>query len=322
MNPSTPTAREWLLLLHQFPPKPAYLRVKVWRRLQALGAVAVKSAAYVLPDGEQAFEDFQWVRREIEEAGGEASVCRARFVDGLSDDQIEALFNAARDADYAQIAEEARAAIEALPAGEASVDARAQARRLRRRLEQVAALDFFAAEGRNAAEGLLGALEGRGAAESAPASPPATLSPADYRGRTWVTRAGIYVDRMASAWLVRRFVDPAARFKFVAGDDYRPRTGELRFDMYEGEFTHEGDRCTFEVLLERFRLADPSLGPIAEIVHDIDMKDGKFRREEAPGIAALLSGVRAGQPDDDARLAQAEAIFDGLYEQFSRQRRV
>lgn len=319
MSRSETDSREWLLLLHQFPSKPAYLRVKIWRRLQALGAVAVKSAAYVLPDGEQAFEDFQWVRREIEEAGGEASVCRARFVDGLSDEQLCAAFNAARDADYAQLAEEARAAIDALPAVEG--DGRSQARRLRRRLEQIIALDFFDAQGRNAVEALVGALEAGAAPRSLPEASPGPLSIADYRGRTWVTREGIYVDRMASAWLVLRFVDADARFKFVAEEPYVPDAGELRFDMYEGEFTHQGGQCTFEVLLARFAIVDAALVPIAEMVHDIDMKDGKFRREEAAGIAALLSGIRASQRDDDTRLAHAVMVFDGLYEQYGRQRR-
>ena len=136
-----------------------------------------------------------------------------------------------------------------------------------------------------------------------------------------MTRAGIYVDRMASAWLIRRFLDSQARFRFVSGDSYQPQSGELRFDMYEAEFTHEGDKCTFEVLLARFAIVDAALGPIAEIVHDIDMKDDKFRREEAAGIATLLSGIRASEADDDARLARAALVFDALYEQFSRQRR-
>lgn len=316
-----PTPREWLLLLHQIPPKPAYLRVKIWRRLQALGAVAVKNAAYVLPDADQSFEDFQWVRREIEAGGGEATVCRARFIDGLSDDQITALFNAARDADYAQLAEDARSAMEALPADETAREGRGPGRRLRRRFEQIAALDFFGAQGRNAAEALLGALESRLAPQTGPVEAPAPLAAGEYRGRTWVTRAGIYVDRMASAWLIRRFIDRKARFEFVSDDAYLPSKGELRFDMYEGEFTHQGELCTFEVLLARFAIADPALEGIAEIVHDIDVKDGKFRREEAAGIATLLSGIRASLPDDDARLAQATLVFDGLYEQFARQRR-
>jgi hypothetical protein len=141
----------------------------------------------------------------------------------------------------------------------------------------------------------------------------ATLDVAQHKGRTWVTRTGIKVDRMASAWLIRKFIDPEARFKFVPAKDYRPQPGELRFDMFEGEFTHEGDLCTFEVIVQRFGLGDPALRAIAEIVHDIDVKDAKYGREEAPGIGQLVAGIAAAHPDDEARLARGSALFEDLY---------
>ena len=135
-------------------------------------------------------------------------------------------------------------------------------------------------------------------------------------GRVWVTRAGVHVDRIASAWLIRRFIDPEARFKFVPAQGYAPELGELRFDMFEAEFTHEGDRCTFEVLLARARLADPALAAIGEIVHDIDFKDGKFGRAEASGIAHLIEGLSAANQDDQARIERGAAMLDDLYEYF------
>jgi hypothetical protein len=141
----------------------------------------------------------------------------------------------------------------------------------------------------------------------------AALRRDEYRGRTWVTRAGIKVDRMASAWLIRKFIDPAATFKFVPAKGYQPAPGELRFDMFEAEFTHEGELCTFEVLVQRFGLADPALRAIAEIVHDIDVKDAKYGREEAPGIGQLVAGIAAAHPDDEARLARGAALFDDLH---------
>ena len=139
---------------------------------------------------------------------------------------------------------------------------------------------------------------------------------AGLTGRVWVTRQGVHVDRIASAWLIRRFIDPAARFKFVATKGYAPEPGELRFDMFEAEFTHEGDRCTFEVLCTRLDLNDPALVPIGEIVHDIDLKDGKFGREEASGIAHLIEGIRAAHDDDEQRLLRGAAVFENLYEYF------
>ena len=131
---------------------------------------------------------------------------------------------------------------------------------------------------------------------------------------------GIHVDRMASAWLIRRFIDPEASFKFVPGKGYQFEPEEIRFDMFEAEFTHDGDRCTFEVLLRRFELEDPALKPIAEIVHDIDLKDSKFSRPEVLGLDRLIAGICMGTKDDESRLAQGRAVFDGLYEYFRKKR--
>ena len=136
------------------------------------------------------------------------------------------------------------------------------------------------------------------------------------RGKVWVTREAVQIDRIASAWLVRRFIDPAARFKFVPGRGYLPRAGEVRFDMFEGEYTHEGDRCTFEVLLQRAGLHDAALTAIGEIIHDIDLKDGKYGREETAGIRTVMSGIAAAHRDDEQRLARGGAVLDDLYEYF------
>jgi hypothetical protein len=153
------------------------------------------------------------------------------------------------------------------------------------------------------------------------ASKPSTIRRESLRGKTWVTRRGIYVDRMASAWFIRRFIDPNARFKFVPAKGYKAIRGELRFDMFEAEFTHEGDRCTFEVLIERTGLSEPGIARIAEIVHDIDLKDSKFGRQETVGIEQLIAGIAMSHKDDDARLARASAVLDDLYEYFKRKSR-
>jgi hypothetical protein len=323
-RPALPAAR-WLLLLHQLPAKPAYLRVKVWRRLQGIGAVAVKNAVYALPATAEAQEDFEWLLREITQGGGEAIVCEARLVEGLADQEVRALFDRARDEDYQELAKELRAVAAALgddPPLERRVEAKAQLARLKARLSQVAAIDFFGADGREAAEGLLLELEHR-LHRDAPAGPvPAEGEDlGELTGRTWVTRAGVHVDRIASAWLIRRLVDPEARFKFVPAKGYVPGPGELRFDMFEAEFTHEGDRCTFEVLLGRLGLKEPALRAIAEIVHDIDLKDGKFARPEADGIRTLIAGICAATGDDEERLARGGAVFEDLYSHFRRRRR-
>ena len=317
----------WLLLIHQIPPKPDYFRVKIWRRLQRLGAVAIKNSVYVLPKNEQTQEDFQWVLREIVEGQGEASLCEARFVDGLSDDQVEALFQEARSKDYGEVAEEARRlAAVALPKGQIEDSRQTQTEieltKLKRRLAEVVAIDFFGAQGREAADGLVSGIEARmnekRSDKQAGRSTPTSLD--DLQGKTWVTRKGIYVDRMASAWFVRRFIDPDARFKFVPPKGYQPLPGELRFDMFEAEFTHEGDRCTLEILIERTGLNDPAVGRIAEIVHDIDLKDSKFGRQETLGIEQLIAGIAMAHKDDEIRLARGSAVLDDLYEYFKRKR--
>jgi hypothetical protein len=318
---------KWLLLIHQIPPKPGYLRVKIWRRLQALGAVAIKNSVYVIPRNEQTLEDFQWVLKEIVHAGAEASICAASFVDGLTDDQVEDLFRTARDADYGQIADEAKALIDAAPPGASMTDEdraelEAALTRLRKRFSVVVNLDYFAAAGLEAASTLLEKIEFRLAeARSRTDTGPKAVDTSDltqFRGRTWVTRKGVYVDRIACAWLIRRFIDPDASFRFVSERGYRPKTGELRFDMFEGEFTHEGDLCSFEVLVQRFAVQDKALAEIGKIIHDLDLKEAKFKRPETPGVSALLDGIVASRKPDDARLERGSALFDDLYEHFRR----
>lgn len=315
----------WLLLIHQLPPKPDYFRVKIWRRLQRVGAVAIKNSVYVLPRSEQTLEDFQWIVREIAEGGGDASLCEAGFVEGLSDSQIEALFRAARDADYAAIADEARTLAKKHRPRRGDEDARdeleADASRLRKRLAEVAALDFFDSLGRQTAEGLVSSLEARLRPTNGVERHESDKGLAEYRQRVWVTRKGIHIDRVASAWMIRRFVDPDAKFKFVPARGYRPEKGEIRFDMFEAEFTHEGDRCTFEVLIGRLVPKVAALRQIAEIIHDIDLKDSKFERAEAAGIDALITGICTHYKDDDERLQRGSAIFDDLFESFSRRNR-
>src|SRR5262245_36722688 len=320
-------AHSWLLLIHQLPAKPAYLRVKIWRRLQGIGAIAVKNAVHVLPLNEDTREDFEWLLREIEDGGGEAFVCEARLIDGLSDQEIRALFDQARDADYAQLAKDARALAKALRPNakrSALADLRAQVARLRKRLADIVAIDFFGAIGRETAEETISTLEAINEdsdVRGKDTAPSAAKSPETLRNRTWVTREGVYIDRIASAWLIRRFIDPEARFKFVSGKGYRPKQDELRFDMFEAEFTHEGDKCTFEVLLDRCGLKDAALRAIAEIIHDIDLKDGKFGRTEVAGIRTLIEGIGAATNDDTQRIARGSEVFNNLYEYFRKKRR-
>jgi len=326
-EPGTALPPRWILLIHSIPPRPSYLRVKIGRRLQKVGAVAVKNSVYALPRTDGAREDLEWIAHEISSDGGEAQLCESRFIGGVTDEAIEQQFRLARQRDYVEAIELARRLLDSLApvrrrSGKVAPRRHAQAEvalgRLRRRLEEIIAIDHFGAPGRAELEGLLLSVEEKLRAPR-PAAPKANLdvpSLQKVRGRTWVTRKGIHVDRICSAWLIRRFIDPAAKLKYVEAKGYVPAPGELRFDMFDAELTHEGDRCTFEVLLARTGSQDRALRHIAELVHDLDLRDGKFAREELKGFAALITGICLEHRDDDGRLAAGTTVLDALYRVF------
>jgi hypothetical protein len=246
-----PDSPRWLLFVHQIPPKPDYLRVKVRRRLKAIGAALVKNTIYVRPNDDESLEDLQWLREEIESAGGSALIAEASFVEGISDEEIQAMI----DAESTEFVESER-------------------------------------------------------------DTPDRVEP----GRVWVTRQGVFVDRIASAWLIRRFIDSESRFKFVAARGYRPRAGELRFDMVGAEYSHVGEDCTFQTLLRRFGLNDAALDAVGEVVHDIDCKNEKFARPETAGISGLLRGIADANQNDEDRLDRGFPLFDDLYAFFGSRR--
>jgi hypothetical protein len=313
------SATTWLLLIHQVPNSPAYLRVKMWRRLQKIGAVAVKNAVYVLPKSDQSSEDFHWVAREIIEAGGDASVCEATFVEGTTSEELIELFRAARESDYSELIAETKEFHQEQRAAEATGEAwasgmAARVSRIRQRLTEIQAIDFFSTTGAKQAETLVSELESK--IRKTPIRK--AQQQGSYSGRTWVTRTGVHVDRIGSAWLIRRFIDPDARFKFVSPKGYRPEPGELRFDMFDAEFTHEGDLCTFEVLLERLNIADRALHKLGEIIHDIDLKEAKFGRPETAGIALIVNAICTKHRDDADRIERATILLDDVYEYFKR----
>jgi hypothetical protein len=302
----------WLLLIHQIPPEPGYLRVKVRRRLRRVGAVPLKSTVYILPQSDPNREAFEWLAREIRSNGGDAILSEARLIGGLSSEDVISLFRGERDAEYAEIARAARQIV----LGGTEENQHALLARLRRRMKAVAELDFFDAPGRGAGERAIADAEVRLLGGEVEDGGDTGISVAELRGKVWVTRRGVHVDRMASAWLIRRFVDRDASFRFVDPDGHHPAAGEVRFDMYEAEFTHEGDRCTFEVLCALVAPDDVALRAVAEIVHDIDLADGKFRRAEAAGIERLVAGIQAAAAGDEERVARAAEVFEALFRSF------
>lgn len=320
------TGPEWILLIHQLPPQPTNLRVRIWRKLQKLGAVAIKNSVYVLPANEQTNEDFQWLKQEIETASGEAAVFRAGAVAGATDDEIIALFRKGRDEEFAGIVAELdglAGAIRAqtrgghLSAGRLAAH-EAELEKLHAELERISATDFFHAKGSASAFGAyercrkaIHAIQVPAAKVVRDAAASKTLDHAKYQARRWVTRRNLHIDRLASAWLIKQFIDKRPRFYFVA--DGESVAGAIPFDMFGAEFTHQGEDCTFETMLKRFGLGESKgLRELAEIVHDIDLKDDKFHRLEAPGLNAIINGLSKTLRDDRKLLQHTGVMFDGL----------
>jgi hypothetical protein len=306
--------RAWYLLVHQLPPEPLYLRAKVRQRLAKVGAVPLKGSVYALPRRDDCLEDFEWIAEEARAGGGEAWVCEAALLDRDADEALAQRSRGERDADYAALAREVRGWVREPAAAQTDLGVRLA--RARKRLEEIARIDFFRAKGKRATEALIDGLRERLERSRETMKSSKKTKTGDLVGRKWVTRRGVKVDRISSAWFVRRFVDPKARFRFIDPKTEKARSGEIGFDMVGGEFTHEGDRCTLETLIRSTRVRDRALEPIAQIVHDIDVKDGKYGRPEVPGVERLLSGLLSSYADDKSRLDRGFAIFDDLYGAF------
>jgi hypothetical protein len=310
-----PDPHRWLLLLLQLPARPTNARVKTWRRLQQIGAIPVKHGVYALPNSAQGLEDFEWLRSEIAELGGHATVFAASSIEGVGETELVELFRTARASDFKQmLADIQRARKVGVGAGHGRSGAvLKELRMLRDRLEHLKGIDFFSAPGAADAEAAVVAIEHAAKPRhgSADAVKTDRVDPRDYRKRTWVTRPRPGVDRFASAWLIQRFIDPDARFTF-ASDPGAVKKG-VPFDMYDAGFSHEGTRCTFEVLQARFGIEDPAVRRMGEVVHDVDLKDDLFHAPQGPTIAMLVEGLRASCSDDAELLRQGMALFDTLY---------
>ena len=316
--PKTP---RWLLLVHQLPASPSNLRVRTWRRLQQLGAIAVKQAVYVLPDSPAAREDFEWLKTEIETSSGRATLFVADTADTWSSDELVQEFRRARENDYASLSRDLERSLAATRRKRAPRRSRRATLRIvetfRQRLAAVEAIDFFTSAGRDRAAALIGELHQALAGNTGtdPASSDQRTRDA-YVGRTWVTRPRPGIDRMGSAWLIKRFIDPEGRFGFV---DQPPASGNaIPFDMFGVEFTHHGEWCTFETLVHRFAIADGAVSRLASIVHDLDLKDAKFGAPEAPAVGAMVDGFQALYPDDHVLLEQGMTMCEALYRSFER----
>lgn len=304
----------WLVLLVALPPHPSSVRVRVWRKLRALGAVALKKSVYILPFTAENLEQFQWLTQEIQREHGEATLLKVDQIENMARADIVRRFQGARDEDYRALASAYRKIAQRLDraaAGRGGARMREELARLARELERVGEIDFFDAPGGEEAKRLRDTLEMRlqPRGEGRPAG--GEVAPAALRGRRWVTRPRPHVDRIASAWLIKRFIDPGAEFVFARPEEFPPDA--IPFDALGAEFGHQGEDCTFETLLKRCGLRDARLAQLAEIVHEVDLRDGKYRRDEARGIDLAIRGLLAALKEDHEALAHGLTLFDGLY---------
>lgn len=293
---------QWLLLVFSLPAKNASERVEVWRKLKRYGVLGLQSSGYVLPRNAINEERLQWLASEIRKHKGEASVMQVDRIDNPPPPELIRMFNVARNREYAAIAKELQKLARSKSPLAGSLA------RLRRRFGEVRDRDFFQAPFARHVEQQLAALDVR----NAPAAEKGTRQRKDYAGKTWVTRPRPGIDRSASAWLIRRFIDSGAAFVFASDPAAFPEA--IPFDMFVGKgFSHVGDRCTLETLVEEFGIHDARVTAIAKAVHDADLADEKFGRNEGLAIDQVLTGWANQGISDEELLRRGMEMIEGLY---------
>jgi hypothetical protein len=300
----------WLLLLYGLPARRSAERVSLWRKLKKFGAVQLKSSAYVLPDSPANHERFQWLSRQLQDGGGGATLIRAAHIEGVSDAQMIQMFIDARTADYKELIAAARETAKHLKSRRPESPS-TETEKLRRRFAEIHEIDYFKSPTAHDAEVVLQQLEKLLAPKGLFSALP-NLDTRKFKGKTWMTRPRPGIDRAGSAWLIRKFIDPKARFVFGTDPSRHPKS--LPFDMSSGEFSHHGDDCTFETLVKRFGIKDRAVAEMAEMIHDADLEDGKFQRCECIGINAVLGGWAKSSVTDSELLSKGIECFEGLYQ--------
>lgn len=292
----------WLLLTFSLPTKQASQRVKVWRKLQRYGAVPLGNSGYLLPNNPTTREHFEWLATAIRKYSGEASVVKVESIDNLTTPQIVGRFAEARAREYQELITEVQK-LSSIPRQERATG---RLSRLKARYREIVEVDFF----NSPLQKRVGMLLAKADASPTPIST-VKVNPREYVGRIWVTRPRPGIDRSASAWLIRRFIDKKARFTFALEEEVPPEA--VPFDMFHGGFGHRGEDCTFETLQKTFRIRDRKVGVIAEIIHDADLLDEKFGRNEGFGIDGVLNGWAKQGMEDSEILERGSHLIEGLY---------
>jgi len=319
------TAQEWLLIFYSIPSHPVSGRMRIWRKIAKAGAVQLKGAVYILPASDEHEELFQWIIGEVKSIGGDGSFVRTSRIETLSDANVRNLFNTQRDAEYRKLDKvldglerKVQSARKGAVAGvrDSVSGPLAEIRKIR---DEIQGRDFFNAllgrETDKRLQSLESSLRGLQEPDTAKPAPLARKDLKAYRRKVWVTRKRPFIDRMAAAWLIRRFLDPDATFRFINEKEREQlAAGEVAFDMQGGEFTHHGDLCTFEVMVRSFGIKDKAVRKIAEIVHDLDLKDDKYGNAAGSGIEEVLTGIRKTAKDDADMIEKGIAVFEMMYQ--------
>lgn len=318
-------AQDWLLIFYSIPAHPVSGRMKIWRKLAKTGAVQLKGAVYILPANDEHRELFQWIIGEVKSLGGDGSFVQTSRIETLTEHDVQELFREQRNAEYRDLLKQLDGLERKVQSGRKGTvagirdSAAGVLASARKAYDEIHARDFFDAPLDKEAEQRLRSIE-RSLKDVKEAgaerlSPLGRKELKDYQKRVWVTRRRPFIDRMASAWLIRRFIDTAAKFRFIDEKDAGAiGAKEITFDLQGGAFTHHGELCTFEVLVRSFGIKDKAVRKIAEIVHDLDLRDEKYGHREASGIEEVLSGIRKTVRDDAEMLDKGMAVFEMLYQ--------
>lgn len=300
------TEASWLLLVFSLPARNASQRVEIWRKLQRYGMLALRSSGHVLPNTAANQERMEWLATAIRAYKGQASVVQVKGFDDLPAEKLRTLFQEARSRDYQKLLHEAKKVL-ALPSSRRHVG---RLTRIRRQFRELQGIDFFENPLRGKVESL---LERADKSESVDSSRQGRRKSAEYHNRVWMTRPRPGIDRVSSAWLIRRFIDPKARFVF--GADPSIHADAIPFDMFcEQGFGHRGEDCTFETLSKQFSIRSGKIRRIAQIIHDADLGDEKFGRQEGLGLDKVLDGWAKQDLPDQELLQRGMDLIEGLYE--------
>ena len=295
----------WIVLMFNLPATQASQRVEVWRKLKRYGALPLDSGGYLLPNNPQTLEHFEWLAVAIRKFNGQASVLRVQSVDDCPDDELRRDFVDARSKDYEQLQSELK---KVLKSSKRTVGALG---RIRKRFSEIAAIDFFNSPARSRLEAMLARAED-GQSPLSKSQRNAQRVRKEYLNRMWITRPRPGIDRVSSAWLITHFIDKNAKFVFDNDPSRHPKA--VPFDMFHGGgFGHRGDDCTFETLCNEFKIRDPKVQAIAQIVHDADLEDEKFGRNEGAGLDRVLVGWAKQNVSDEELLQRGMQLIEGLY---------